>query len=163
MSTGNIVEIIGAVVDVEFEPQALPGLFNALEVTSPGNGEVITLEVQQHIGNNWVRCVAMTPTEGLRRGLAVEDTGDGILVPVGPETLGRVFDVTGKVVDGGEEVVAKKRMPIHRPAPTVEEQTTSTEMFATGLKVIDLIAPFTINRFTEGDLVGEKGAAAVGH
>ncbi|HJN39417.1 MAG TPA: F0F1 ATP synthase subunit beta [Chloroflexota bacterium] len=157
MATGQIAQIIGAVVDVEFEPQALPGLFNALEVTSPGNGEVITLEVQQHIGNNWVRCVAMTPTEGLRRGLAVEDTGDAILVPVGPETLGRVFDVTGKVVDGGEEVVAKKRMPIHRPAPTVEEQTTSTEMFATGLKVIDLIAPFT-----RGGKTGIFGGAGVG-
>ena len=157
MATGQIAQIIGAVVDVEFEPQALPGLFNALGVTSPGNGEVITLEVQQHIGNNWVRCVAMTPTEGLRRGLAVEDTGDAILVPVGPETLGRVFDVTGKVVDGGEEVVAKKRMPIHRPAPTVEEQTTSTEMFATGLKVIDLIAPFT-----RGGKTGIFGGAGVG-
>jgi F-type H+-transporting ATPase subunit beta len=157
MATGQIAQIIGAVVDVEFEPQALPGLFSALEVTKPGNGEVITLEVQQHIGNNWVRCVAMTPTEGLRRGLAVEDTGDAILVPVGPETLGRVFDVTGKVVDGGEEVVAKKRMPIHRPAPTVEEQTTSTEMFATGLKVIDLIAPFT-----RGGKTGIFGGAGVG-
>ncbi len=157
MATGQIAQIIGAVVDVEFEPQALPGLFNALEVTSPGNGEVITLEVQQHIGNNWVRCVAMTPTEGLRRGLAVEDTGDAILVPVGPETLGRVFDVTGKVVDGGEEVLAEKRMPIHRPAPTVEEQTTSTEMFATGLKVIDLIAPFT-----RGGKTGIFGGAGVG-
>ncbi len=157
MATGQITQIIGAVVDVEFEPQALPGLFNALEVTNPGNGEVVTLEVQQHIGNNWVRCVAMTPTEGLRRGLAVEDTGDAILVPVGPETLGRVFDVTGKVVDGGEEVLAEKRMPIHRPAPTVEEQTTSTEMFATGLKVIDLIAPFT-----RGGKTGIFGGAGVG-
>ena len=157
MATGQIAQIIGAVVDVEFEPQALPGLFNALEVTSPGTGEVITLEVQQHIGNNWVRCVAMTPTEGLRRGLPVEDTGDAILVPVGPETLGRVFDVTGKVVDGGEEVVAQKRLPIHRTAPTVEEQTTSTEMFATGLKVIDLVAPFT-----RGGKTGVFGGAGVG-
>ena len=106
MATGRITQIIGAVVDVEFEPQGLPGLFNALEVVKPGTEETITLEVQQHIGNSWVRCIAMTPTEGLRRGLAVEDTGDAIQVPVGPETLGRVFDVTGKVVDGGEEVVA---------------------------------------------------------
>jgi F-type H+/Na+-transporting ATPase subunit beta len=157
MATGQIAQIIGAVVDVEFEPEALPGLFNALEVTSPGSGEVITLEVQQHIGNNWVRCVSMTPTEGLRRGLPVEDTGDAILVPVGQETLGRVFDVTGKVVDGGEEVVTEKRMPIHRSAPTVEEQTTSTEMFATGLKVIDLVAPFT-----RGGKTGVFGGAGVG-
>ncbi len=157
MATGQIAQIIGAVVDVEFEPQALPGLFNALEVTSPGSGEVITLEVQQHIGNSWVRCIAMTPTEGLRRGLPVEDTGDAIFVPVGQETLGRVFDVTGKVVDGGEEVVTEKSMPIHRPAPTVEEQTTSTEMFATGLKVIDLVAPFT-----RGGKTGVFGGAGVG-
>ena len=143
MATGRISQIVGAVVDVEFESQGMPGLFNALEVKRPGTDEIITLEVQQHIGNGWVRCIAMTPTEGLRRGLSVEDTGDSILVPVGPETLGRVFDVTGRVVDGGDEVVAKKRLPIHRAAPTVEEQTTSTEMFATGLKVIDLVAPFT--------------------
>ena len=157
MATGRITQIIGAVVDVEFEPQGLPGLFNALEVVKPGTEETITLEVQQHIGNSWVRCIAMTPTEGLRRGLAVEDTGDAIQVPVGPETLGRVFDVTGKVVDGGEEVVAKKHYPIHRTAPTVEEQTTSTEMFATGLKVIDLIAPFTL-----GGKTGVFGGAGVG-
>ncbi len=157
MATGQISQIIGAVVDVEFEPQGLPGLFNALEVKRPGTDETITLEVQQHIGNSWVRCIAMTPTEGLRRGLPVEDTGDAILVPVGPETLGRVFDVTGKVVDGGEEVEAKKHFPIHRTAPTVEEQTTSTEMFATGLKVIDLIAPFT-----RGGKTGVFGGAGVG-
>ena len=157
MATGHIAQIIGAVIDVEFEPRSLPGLFNALEVKHPGTGETITLEVQQHLGNNWVRCVAMTPTEGLRRGLDVEDTGDAIRVPVGPETLGRVFDVTGKVVDGGEEVVAAKTLPIHRPAPTVEEQTTSTEMFATGLKVIDLIAPFT-----RGGKTGVFGGAGVG-
>jgi len=157
MATGRITQIIGAVVDVEFDPEGLPGLFNALEVNKPGTEETITLEVQQHIGNSWVRCIAMTPTEGLRRGLAVEDTGDAVLVPVGPETLGRVFDVTGKVVDGGEEVVAKKRYPIHRTAPTVEEQTTSTEMFATGLKVIDLIAPFT-----RGGKTGVFGGAGVG-
>ena len=157
MATGRIAQIIGAVVDVEFEPQGLPGLFHALEVKRPGTEETITLEVQQHIGNSWVRCIAMTPTEGLRRGLAVEDTGDAILVPVGPETLGRVFDVTGRVVDGGEEVVAKLRRPIHRAAPTVDEQTTSTEMFATGLKVIDLVAPFT-----RGGKTGVFGGAGVG-
>lgn len=157
MATGRISQIVGAVVDVEFEPQGMPGLFNALEVTRPGTDEIITLEVQQHIGNGWVRCIAMTPTEGLRRGLSVRDTGDSILVPVGPETLGRVFDVTGRVVDGGEEVVAKKRLPIHRAAPTVEEQTTSTEMFATGLKVIDLVAPFT-----RGGKTGVFGGAGVG-
>ena len=157
MATGKISQIIGAVVDVEFDPQGMPGLFNALEVKRPGTDEIITLEVQQHIGNGWVRCISMTPTEGLRRGLAVRDTGDSILVPVGPETLGRVFDVTGRVVDGGEEVVAKKRLPIHRTAPTVEQQTTSTEMFATGLKVIDLVAPFT-----RGGKTGVFGGAGVG-
>jgi F-type H+-transporting ATPase subunit beta len=157
MATGRISQIVGAVVDVEFESQGMPGLFNALEVKRPGTDEIITLEVQQHIGNGWVRCIAMTPTEGLRRGLSVEDTGDSILVPVGPETLGRVFDVTGRVVDGGEEVIAKKRFPIHRAAPTVEEQTTSTEMFATGLKVIDLVAPFT-----RGGKTGVFGGAGVG-
>ena len=157
MATGKISQIIGAVVDVEFDPQGMPGLFNALEVKRPGTDEIITLEVQQHIGNGWVRCISMTPTEGLRRGLAVRDTGDSILVPVGPETLGRVFDVTGRVIDGGEEVVAKKRLPIHRTAPTVEQQTTSTEMFATGLKVIDLVAPFT-----RGGKTGVFGGAGVG-
>ncbi len=157
MATGKIVQIIGAVVDVEFGAKELPSLFNALEVEAAGAGDSVILEVQQHVGNGWVRCIAMTPTEGLKRGLAVRDTGSPISVPVGESTLGRVFDVTGQPVDGGPPVVAEKTYPIHRPPPGLEDQSTSTEMFATGMKVVDLIAPFT-----RGGKTGVFGAAGVG-
>ncbi len=157
MATGKIVQIVGAVVDAEFSAEELPPLFNALEVEATGDGDPVTLEVQQHVGNSWVRCISMKPTEGLKRGVAVRDTGSPISVPVGEATLGRVFDVTGRPVDGGPPANAEKTYPIHRPPPTLEDQATSTEMFATGLKVVDLIAPFT-----RGGKTGVFGAAGVG-
>ncbi len=157
MGTGRIAQIVGAVVDVEFAAGDLPPLFNGLEVDTGDDGDPVTLEVQQHIGNSWVRCISMTPTEGLKRGLPVRDNGTPIMVPVGEETLGRVFDVTGRPVDGGPPVEGTKRYPIHRPPPELEEQSTSTEMFATGLKVVDLVAPFT-----RGGKTGVFGAAGVG-
>ena len=157
MATGKIVQIVGAVVDVEFGAEDMPPLFTALEVEASEGGLPVTLEVQQHVGNSWVRCIAMTPTEGLKRGAAVRDTGGPISVPVGDATLGRVFDVTGRPVDGGPPVEVDKTYPIHRPPPELEEQATSTEMFATGLKVVDLIAPFT-----RGGKTGVFGGAGVG-
>ncbi len=156
MATGKIAQIIGAVVDVEFGPQSMPGIYNALTVET-GDGEPVVMEVQQHVGNNWVRCISMRPTEGLRRGLPVEDTGSPISVPVGPGTLGRVFDVVGEPIDEQGPCKTEQRYPIHRSAPTVADQATSTEMFATGLKVIDLIAPFT-----RGGKTGIFGGAGVG-
>ena len=157
MATGKIVQIVGAVVDVEFGAEDMPPLFTALEVEASEGGLPVTLEVQQHVGNSWVRCIAMTPTEGLKRGATVRDTGGPISVPVGDATLGRVFDVTGRPVDGGPAVEVEKTYPIHRPPPELEEQATSTEMFATGLKVVDLIAPFT-----RGGKTGVFGGAGVG-
>ena len=156
MATGTIAQIIGAVVDVEFDSQSMPGIYNALTVES-GDGEQVVMEVQQHVGNNWVRCISMRPTEGLRRGLPVEDTGGPISVPVGPDTLGRVFDVVGEPIDEQGPCNAEIHYPIHRPAPKVADQATSTEMFATGLKVIDLVAPFT-----RGGKTGIFGGAGVG-
>ncbi len=156
MATGTIAQIIGAVVDVEFPAQSMPGIYNALTVNLD-DGQKIVMEVQQHVGNNWVRCISMRPTEGLRRGLPVEDNGSPISVPVGPETLGRVFDVVGETIDEAGPCLAEKRYPIHRMAPQVADQATSTELFATGLKVIDLVAPFT-----RGGKTGIFGGAGVG-
>ncbi len=152
---GKIVQVIGTVVDVEFPPDELPELFNAIEIKQDGNKAV--LEVQEHIGNNWVRCLAFSPTEGLARGIEAVDTGASISVPVGRPTLGRLFNVLGEPLDSLGEVKAKERWPIHRPSPTLQEQETTTEMLETGLKVIDLIAPFT-----KGGKVGAYGGAGVG-
>ena len=156
MATGTIAQIIGAVVDVEFAPQSMPGIYNALTVNLD-DGQKVIMEVQQHVGNNWVRCISMRPTEGLRRGLPVEDSGSPISVPVGPETLGRVFDVVGETIDEAGPCLAERRYPIHRMPPQVADQATSTELFATGLKVIDLVAPFT-----RGGKTGIFGGAGVG-
>ena len=156
MAEGRIVQIVGAVVDVEFPPDGLPPLYNALELNAD-NGDLVVLEVEQHIGDSTVRCVSMRPTEGLRRGTEVRDTGGPIRVPVGPETLGRVFDVTGESVDGGGEVEVNNTYPIHRRPPAFTDQSTTAEVFATGLKVIDLIAPFT-----RGGKTGVFGGAGVG-
>ena len=156
MAEGRIVQIVGAVVDVEFPPDDLPPLYNALELDTDA-GDSVVLEVEQHIGDSTVRCVSMRPTEGLRRGTAVRDTGGPIRVPVGPETLGRVFDVTGEPVDGGGEVEVNNTYPIHRRPPAFTDQSTTAEVFATGLKVIDLIAPFT-----RGGKTGVFGGAGVG-
>ena len=156
MAEGRIVQIVGAVVDVEFPPDELPPLYNALELDTDA-GDRVVLEVEQHIGDSTVRCVSMRPTEGLRRGTVVRDTDGPIRVPVGPETLGRVFDVTGEPVDGGGEVEINNTYPIHRRPPAFTDQSTTAEVFATGLKVIDLIAPFT-----RGGKTGVFGGAGVG-
>jgi F-type H+-transporting ATPase subunit beta len=152
---GKVVQVLGAVVDVEFDTDELPEIFDALEISR--NGSKLVLEVQQHLGHNWVRCVAMDATDGLRRGTEAIATGAPIAVPVGPETLGRVFNVLGEPIDDRGAVDADVRYPIHRPAPEFEEQSTKTEVFETGLKVIDLIAPFT-----KGGKTGIFGGAGVG-
>ena len=152
---GNIAQVIGPVVDVDFGKE-LPDILTALETESV-DGRKIILEVQSHLGGGRVRTVAMHSTDALRRGLPVKSTGAPITVPVGKETLGRMFDVIGKAIDGGKDVVAKKTYSIHRPAPSFEEQSTKTEIFETGIKVIDLICPFV-----KGGKVGLFGGAGVG-
>ena len=147
--------MIGTVVDIEFPPDELPALFNALEIQS-GIGTIV-LEVQDHIGNNWVRCLALSPTDGLERGAEALDTGAAVSVPVGKATLGRLFDVLGEPLDKLGTVAAEAHWPIHRRAPTFEEQRTSTDILETGLKVIDLITPFT-----KGGKIGAYGGAGVG-
>jgi len=154
--TGQIVQILGGVVDVEFHVGKLPDVYHALEVPREGQLPLI-LEVEKHLGDNWVRCVAMDSTDGLQRNLPVYSLGAPIKVPVGPTTLGRVFNVLGRPVDGGTAVTADQYYPIHRPAPGFEEQSTRVEVFETGIKVIDLIAPFT-----RGGKTGIFGGAGVG-
>ncbi len=155
MAKGKVVQVIGTVVDIEFPPDELPKLFNAIEI--PGDGTKMVLEVQEHIGNNWVRCLALSPTEGLQRGAEAIDTGAPLSVPVGRATLGRLFNVLGEPLDNLGEVKAEERWPIHRPPPKLEEQQTTTEVLETGLKVIDLITPFT-----KGGKIGAYGGAGVG-
>src|SRR3954471_6983523 len=160
MNKGNIVQVIGPVVDVEFRNTTeLPRIYNALELDYEVNGSAtkLTLEVQQHLGENWVRSIAMSSTEGLKRGMTVNDMGGPISVPVGEGTLGRVFNVTGDPVDGKGPVTFTKRYPIHRKAPELTEQDTGTSILETGIKVIDLICPFT-----KGGKVGAFGGAGVG-
>jgi F-type H+-transporting ATPase subunit beta len=154
-ATGRVIAITGPVVDIEFPAGQLPAIFNAVLVQR--EGEPLTVEVQQHLGNNWVRTVAMTSTDGLARGTEASDTGAPISVPVGPSTLGRVFNVLGQPIDEKPAPEAETYYPIHRPAPEFEELTTATEVFETGLKVIDLIAPFA-----KGGKVGIFGGAGVG-
>ena len=153
MSAGQIVEIIGAVVDVEFEPSAVPQVYDALTVTEAD----LTLEVQQQLGDGVVRTIAMGPSDGLRRGLEVEDTGAPISVPVGQKTLGRIMDVLGNPVDHAGPVESEQRMPIHRPAPSFQEQAGGSELLETGIKVIDLLCPFA-----KGGKIGLFGGAGVG-
>ncbi len=153
---GKVIQIMGPVVDVEFPPGQLPELYNALEIYKE-DGEKLVVEVQQHLGNERVRCVAMGATDGLRRGVEARDTGAPIKVPVGKGTLGRLFNVLGEPIDGLGPVEADEYWPIHRPAPSFEEQATSTEILETGIKVIDLIAPFT-----KGGKTGIFGGAGVG-
>ncbi|HJS20963.1 MAG TPA: F0F1 ATP synthase subunit beta, partial [Anaerolineales bacterium] len=155
-ATGRVVQILGGVVDVEFPREEIPGLFEAIEVERPGQ-ESLVLEVQKHIGENWVRTVAMDATDGLQRGIPAAATGDPILVPVGPSTLGRIFNVLGKPIDEKGEVQAETRYPIHRPAPSFADQATHVEVFETGIKVVDLIAPFT-----RGGKTGIFGGAGTG-
>ena len=159
MNKGKIVQIIGPVVDVEF-PGQLPAIYNALtiEFNVPGGGKTKqTLEVEQHLGDNWVRCVCMGPTEGMKRGYEVVDTGRPISVPVGKGVMGRVFNVVGEAVDEQGPMKVDKFYSIHRPAPTLMEQSTSPQVLMTGIKVIDLICPFL-----KGGKVGAFGGAGVG-
>ena len=156
MATGSVRQVIGTVVDVEFPQGQLPDLFNAVNIDLKGS--TLIAEVQQHLGNNWVRCLALDATEGLARGAKVEDTGRAISVPVGPLTLGRIFNVVGKALDPGAEIPADvKRMPIHRAAPPYADQETSAQMLETGVKVIDLVAPLP-----RGGKVGLFGGAGTG-
>jgi ATP synthase F1 subcomplex beta subunit len=152
---GRVVQVKGGVVDVEFAPEDLPDIYSAVEI--PMNGRRLILEVEQQLPNNWVRCVAMDTTDGLQRGLPAYTTGEPIKVPVGPATLGRIFNVLGEPIDGKGPVEATEYRPIHRPAPPYEEQATFSEFFETGIKVIDLIAPFT-----RGGKTGVFGGAGVG-
>ena len=154
-TVGHVVQIIGTVVDVEFPADGLPGVYSA--VTVQVNGEELVKEVQQHLGNNWVRCLAMGATEGLSRGTEAVDQGEPISVPVGKGSLGRLFNVLGEPLDGLGVVAAEERWPIHRDPPAFEEQETSTQMLETGIKVIDLISPFA-----RGGKVGAYGGAGVG-
>jgi F-type H+-transporting ATPase subunit beta len=151
MASGKVIQITGPVVDVEFPAGELPAIYNALEI-----GELV-VEVQQHLGNNWVRTVAMSSTDGLARGIDAIDTGRAITVPVGEPTLGRVFDVLGRPIDGKGPVVSEHMLPIHREAPAFEDMETEAAVFETGIKVIDLIAPFK-----RGGKVGVFGGAGVG-
>ena len=156
MATGKIVQIIGTVVDVDFTGEDIPAVFNALE-TNIGS-EKLVLEVEQHIGNNWVRCIALGPTEGLSRGTEVIDTGNAISVPVGDSTLGRLFNTLGEPIDGLGDVEAPDDIwPIHRKPPSFEDQATEISVLETGIKVLDLITPFT-----KGGKIGAFGGAGVG-
>jgi F-type H+-transporting ATPase subunit beta len=163
MSQGKIVQVIGPVVDVEFEPGKLPAIYNALEVPGAGSTDVfaysakLVLEVAQHLGESRVRAVAMAATDGLTRGMPVNDTGQPITIPVGKETLGRIINITGEAVDKAGELKATKFFPIHRPAPSFEQQSTKVEMFETGIKVVDLLEPYT-----KGGKTGLFGGAGVG-
>jgi len=154
--TGKISQIMGAVVDVAFEDGHLPNIMNALSVDRGDEG-ILVLEVAQHLGDNMVRTVAMDSTDGLTRGVEVVDSGSPITVPVGQETLGRLFDVLGNVIDGKGDLKTDKKNPIHRPAPKHEELTTSTEILVTGIKVVDLMEPYT-----KGGKTGLFGGAGVG-
>ncbi|MDQ3706099.1 MAG: F0F1 ATP synthase subunit beta [Chloroflexota bacterium] len=171
-ATGRIVQITGPVVDIEFPPDQLPEIYNAIEI--PITGETaregvgqeasgsaardrVICEVQQHLGNDWVRSVSMTTTDGLRRGMPAYDTGTSITVPVGEGTLGRIFNVTGDPIDERGPSAATERYSIHRPAPRFEDQSTVAQIFETGLKVVDLIAPFS-----KGGKIGVFGGAGVG-
>jgi F-type H+-transporting ATPase subunit beta len=156
---GKIVQVIGPVVDIEFAPEQLPELLTAIHIENEveGNKINLTLEAAQHLGNNVVRCIAMASTDGLQRGMEAVDLGGPISVPVGPETLGRLFNVLGETIDGKEPMQSKKRWPIHRPAPTVDEVEPSSTMLETGIKVVDLLAPYA-----RGGKIGLFGGAGVG-
>ena len=160
MNEGKITQVMGAVVDVEFENSDLPPIYNALQVTNPTISDKewnLILEVSQHLGENTVRCVAMDSAEGLVRGVPVRDTGDVITVPVGEKTLGRILNVVGEPVDQGESLEGVQRSPIHRPAPSFTDQATEVNILETGIKVVDLLAPYPL-----GGKIGLFGGAGVG-
>ncbi|HGY56857.1 MAG TPA: F0F1 ATP synthase subunit beta [Caldithrix abyssi] len=156
MNKGRISQIIGPVLDVEFEEGKLPAIYNAIKIVREDGSELIA-EVQQHLGENIVRSVAMDSTDGLVRGMDAVDLGQPISVPVGPETLGRMMNITGDPIDGGGPIETAKKYPIHRPAPSMEELSTSEEILETGIKVIDLLEPYT-----KGGKTGLFGGAGVG-
>jgi len=137
---GKVIQIIGPIIDIKFDSENLPDLFNALEINA-GDKKVIA-EVEQHIGDDTVRAIAMESTEGLRRGMEVLDTGSSVSVPVGKEVLGRLFNVLGNPIDEEGEFTSQQSYPIHRSAPSFEEQSVEPEIFETGIKVIDLLAPY---------------------
>jgi F-type H+-transporting ATPase subunit beta len=153
---GKIIQVIGPVVDIQFPSEQLPEIYDAVEIPRDGDGKLV-LEVQQHLGGDWVRCLAMDSTDGLERGMAAVATGAPIMVPVGEATLGRLLNVLGEPIDRRGSVETEERRPIHQSPPSFEEQSTSTEVFETGLKVIDLVAPFT-----KGGKTGVFGGAGVG-
>ncbi|MEE8348701.1 MAG: F0F1 ATP synthase subunit beta, partial [Acidobacteriota bacterium] len=160
-AVGRVLQVLGPVIDLQFEDGHVPAIYNAIKVTSEGFDTPvpvdITLEVALHLGSSAVKCIAMQPTDGVVRGMKAIDTGAPISVPVGPETLGRVLNVLGEPVDQMGPVNAKKTYPIHRPAPSLEEQSTETDMLETGIKVIDLIQPLS-----RGGKIGLFGGAGVG-
>lgn len=157
MNIGKVLQVLGAVVDVEFKPDQLPAIYNAIEIKVPEQHLNITLEVAQHLGNDTVRTVAMSSTDGLQRGIEAVDTGAPITVPVGPATLGRMVSVLGLPIDNAGEVVTDTFYPIHRPAPAFADQEPSTRILETGIKVIDLLAPYS-----KGGKIGLFGGAGVG-
>jgi F-type H+-transporting ATPase subunit beta len=157
VKVGKIAQVIGPIVDVRFFTEDLPSIYNALKIEDKEKRINLTIEVAQHLGDNIVRCIAMAPTDGLVRGMDAVDTEGSITFPVGPETLGRVFNLLGEPIDERGPVNAQERYPIHRPPPTFEDQETATEIFETGLKVIDLLAPYP-----KGGKVGLFGGAGVG-
>ena len=164
MNVGKVVQVVGPAVDIEFEPGKLPNIYNAIKITSAVQDEIkstielnITLEVAQHLGNNMVRTVAMSTTDGLVRGMKAIDTGAAITIPVGRPALGRLMNVLGEPIDNKGPIAAEKSYPIHRPAPTFEEQETATEVLETGIKVVDLLAPYA-----KGGKIGLFGGAGVG-
>src|SRR5205814_4889826 len=160
-AVGHVVQVIGPVLDIQFEEGHLPAIFNAVRITSEGFDVPepldVTVEVQQHLGEGRARAVAMEPTEGMVRGMKAIDSGDSIKVPVGRPTLGRVMNVLGKPVDQLGPINAQTYYPIHRPAPKLDEQSTTLEMFETGIKVVDLMEPYV-----KGGKIGLFGGAGVG-
>src|SRR5262245_54438397 len=160
MNTGKITQVIGPVVDVEFSDGVIPQIYNALKITNPAINTQpwnLVVEVAQHLGEKTVRCIAMDSTDGLVRGMEVQDTGDVIKVPVGPQTLGRIINVVGEPVDEAGPIEAKAYYPIHRPTPSFTDQATETETFESGIKVVDLLVPYA-----RGGKIGLFGGAGVG-
>ena len=153
---GKITQIIGAVLDIKFAEGELPEINDAIQITRK-NGEKLTVEVSQHMGDDTVRCIAMGPTDGLVRGMDAVATGNPIMVPVGEKTLGRMFNVLGEPIDNKPAPEVEKHYPIHRPAPKFSEQATETEMLETGIKVVDLLCPYQ-----KGGKIGLFGGAGVG-
>ena len=157
MNIGKIVQVLGPVVDVKFAPDELPAIYSAIKVEVPEQKISLILEAMQHLGNDTIRCVAMSSTDGMQRGMEVTDTGAPITIPVGTVTLGRMFNVLGQPIDGGAAVNSETNYPIHRPAPAFVDQQPSTQILETGIKVVDLLAPYS-----KGGKIGLFGGAGVG-